>query len=199
MPCSLASDYSICIRSSQEEDGLHWELLPLSCWEGPNLGIGAIALHALSNNGAKEDGGIDAVACYTLSCKWSCFSVVTVDPQRAGVDGSLWPIHVQASVKEGNKSGITGELVCILACVMAQLAASKITRLSEKGRGERNRLLITLPLSKEEGCQELHLSNLVDDYISVRQLFASMNHQQYSKAELVDMVDCKGQALGSPM
>jgi hypothetical protein len=57
MLCSLALDYSIHIRLLGENDKLRWELLPLSRWEGPNLGVGAIALHALSNNGAKEEGG----------------------------------------------------------------------------------------------------------------------------------------------
>jgi hypothetical protein len=57
MPCSLASDYSIRIRSSQKKEKLRWELLPLSRWEGPKLGIGAIALRALSKDGAKEEGG----------------------------------------------------------------------------------------------------------------------------------------------
>jgi hypothetical protein len=55
MLCFLASDYSICIQSAQEKDKLQWELLPLSRWEGPNLGAGTIALHALSDDGAKEE------------------------------------------------------------------------------------------------------------------------------------------------
>jgi hypothetical protein len=57
MLCSLASDYSIRIRLSWEKDKLRWELLPLSRCEGPNLGIGAIALRALSDDGAEEEGG----------------------------------------------------------------------------------------------------------------------------------------------
>jgi hypothetical protein len=57
MLCSLASDYSICIQSLQEKDELRWELLPLSRWEGPNLGAGTIALRALSDDGAEEEGG----------------------------------------------------------------------------------------------------------------------------------------------
>ncbi len=57
MLCSLASDYSICIQSSREKDELQWELLTLSRWEGPNLGVGAIALRALSDDGAEEKGG----------------------------------------------------------------------------------------------------------------------------------------------
>ncbi len=40
---------------------------------------------------------------------------MTVDPQRAHIDGLSWPIHVKASIKEGNKRGVSGELVCILA------------------------------------------------------------------------------------
>ncbi len=54
---SLALDYSIHIRSSREKDELRWGLLPLSRWEGPNLGIGPIALRALSDDGAVEEGG----------------------------------------------------------------------------------------------------------------------------------------------
>jgi hypothetical protein len=57
MLCSLASDYSICIRLSREKDELWWELLLLSRREGPNLGISAIALRALSDDGAEEEGG----------------------------------------------------------------------------------------------------------------------------------------------
>ncbi len=56
MLCSLALDYSICIWSLREKDKLRWELLPLCHWEGPNLGIGAIVLNALSENDAKEEG-----------------------------------------------------------------------------------------------------------------------------------------------
>jgi 8-oxo-dGTP pyrophosphatase MutT (NUDIX family) len=197
MSCSLASDYSIRIRSSRGEDELRWELLPLSRWEGPNLGVGAIALRALSDDGNEEEGGVDAAVCCTLSCKWSRSSVATVDPQRAGVDGSSWPIHVKASVKEGNERGVSVELVCILARVMAQSAASEIARLSEEGRGGGTRLLVMLPLSEGEGCQELHLSDLVDDDVGVRRLFASMNDPGYSEAELVDMVDREGRVLGS--
>ncbi len=57
MLCSLALDYSIHIRLLREKDKLQWGLLPLSRWEGSNLGVGTIALHALSDNGAKEEGG----------------------------------------------------------------------------------------------------------------------------------------------
>jgi hypothetical protein len=57
MLCSLALDYSICILLLREKDKLRWELLPLSCWEGPNLGISTVALRALSNNGVEEEGG----------------------------------------------------------------------------------------------------------------------------------------------
>jgi hypothetical protein len=57
MLCPLASDYFIRIRSSWEKDELRWELLPLSRWEGPNLGVGTIALRALSDDGAKEEVG----------------------------------------------------------------------------------------------------------------------------------------------
>ncbi len=57
MSCSLASDYSICTRSLQEKDELWWELLPLNHWEGPNLSISTIALRALSDDGAEEEGG----------------------------------------------------------------------------------------------------------------------------------------------
>jgi hypothetical protein len=124
MLCSLALDYSICIHLLWEKDKLRWELLPFSRWEGPNLGIGAIALHAgalraLSDDGAKEEGGIHAAVCCTLSCKWSCSSIGTVHPQRTCIDGSSWSIHLKASVKEGNESSVSGELLCILACVMA--------------------------------------------------------------------------------
>ncbi len=75
---------------------------------------------------------------------------------------------MKASVKEGNESGMSGELVCILARVMVQLAASEIARLSEEGRGGGTLLLITLPLSEGEGCQDMHLSDLVDDNVSVQ-------------------------------
>ena len=74
---------------------------------------------------------------------------------------------MKASVKEGNKSGVSGELVCILARVMAQSAASEIARLSKEGRGGGTHLLVTLPLSEGEGCQELHLSDLVNDDVGV--------------------------------
>jgi hypothetical protein len=57
MLCLLALDYFICIQSLQEKDKLRWELLPLSRWEGPNLGINAIALHTLSDDGGKEEVG----------------------------------------------------------------------------------------------------------------------------------------------
>ncbi len=67
--------------------------------------------------------------------------------------------------------------------MMAQSAASEIARLSEEGRGGGTRLLVTLPLSEGEGCQELHLSDLVDDDVGVRRLFASMNDPQYPEAE----------------
>jgi hypothetical protein len=43
----------------------------------------------------------------------------------------------------------------------------------------------------------LHLSDLVDDDVGVRRLFASMNDPRYSEAELVDMVDREGRVLGS--
>jgi hypothetical protein len=36
---------------------MRWELLPLSRWEGRNLGIGAIVLRALSDDGAEEKVG----------------------------------------------------------------------------------------------------------------------------------------------
>jgi hypothetical protein len=57
MLCSRALDYSIRIRSLREKDKLRFELLPLSHWEGPNLGISAIALRTLSDDGAKEEVG----------------------------------------------------------------------------------------------------------------------------------------------
>ncbi len=57
MLCLLALDYFIRIRSSREKDELRWELLPLSRWEGPNLGVGAIALRPLSDDGAEEEVG----------------------------------------------------------------------------------------------------------------------------------------------
>jgi hypothetical protein len=122
MSFSLALDYSICIRLLQEKDKLWWEQLPLSRWEGPNLGIGTIALRALSDDGAKEEGGIHAAVCYTLSCKCSHSSIGTVDLQHTHIERSSWPIHVKASVKKGNKRGMSGESVCILARVMTQLA-----------------------------------------------------------------------------
>ncbi len=50
---------------------------------------------------------------------------------------------MKASVKEGDERGVSGELVCILARVMAQSAASEVTRLSEEGRGGGTRLLVT--------------------------------------------------------
>ncbi len=149
MSCSLALDYSICIRLLQEKDKLWWELLPLSHWEGPNLGVGTIALRALSDDGAKEEGGIHAAVCCTLSCKCSHSSIGTVDPQHACIEGSSWPIHVKASVKEGNKRGMSGESVCILARVMAQSAASEIVRLSKEGRGGGTHLLVMLPIGKD--------------------------------------------------
>jgi hypothetical protein len=92
----------------------------------------------------------------------------TVDTQFACIGSLSWPIHVKASVKKGDKSGVSGELVCILAQVMAQLAALEIVRLSKEGRGGGACLLVTLPLSEGEGCQELHLSDLVDDNVSVQ-------------------------------
>jgi hypothetical protein len=122
MLCSLALNYSIRIRPLREKDELRWELLPLSRWEGPNLGVGAIALRALSDDGAEEEGGfmLRSAVCCTLRYKWSRFSITTVDPQRACIDGSSWPIHVKASVNEGDESvGVSGELVIILARVMA--------------------------------------------------------------------------------
>ncbi len=57
MLCPLALDYFIRIRSLQEKDKMRWELLPLSRWEGRNLGIGAIVLRALSDDGAEEKVG----------------------------------------------------------------------------------------------------------------------------------------------
>ncbi len=73
---------------------------------------------------------------------------------------------MKASVKEGGESGMSRELVCILARVMAQSAASDIARLSKEGRGGGTQLLVTLPLLEGEGCQELHLSNLVNDDVN---------------------------------
>ncbi len=92
---------------------------------------------------------------------------------------------------------MSGDLVFILAQVMAQSAASEIVRLSKEGRGGGTRLHVTLPLLDGEGCKELHLSNLIDNDVGVRRLFASMIDPRYSKAELVDMVDHKGRVLGS--
>jgi hypothetical protein len=139
MSCSLASDYSIRIQSSspREEDELRWELLPLSRREGRNLGVGTIALRALSDDGAEENDAIDDVAC-ALSCKWSrsYVSSTIIDPRSAArIDGSSWSIHIRASVEGCDESGVPRELVCILARVMAQSAASEIARLSEEGRG----------------------------------------------------------------
>jgi hypothetical protein len=92
-----------------------------------------------------------------------------------------WLIHVKASVKEGNKNGMPGELVCILAQVMAQSAALEIARLSKEGRGGGTCLLVTLTLSEGEGCQKLHLSDLVDDVVGVQRLFALMKDPRYSR------------------
>jgi hypothetical protein len=61
------------------------------------------------------------------------------------------------------------------------LSDNAIARLSEEGRGGGNRLLVTLPLLEGGGCQELHLSDLVDDDVGVRLLFASMNDPRYSR------------------
>ena len=204
MSSSLASEYSIRIQSSSPrgEDELRWELLPLSRWGGRNLGVGTIALRALSDDGAEENDEIDDVAC-ALSCKWSrsYVSSTIIDPQCAArIDGSSWSIHMRASVEGCDESGVPRELVCILSRVMVQSAASEIARLSEEGRGGGGtRLLVTLPLLEGEGCQKLHLSDLVDnDNIGVRQLFASMNNDaRYSESELVDMVDREGRILGS--
>jgi hypothetical protein len=83
--------------------------------------------------------------------------------------------------------------------MMAQLAASKIAWLSKEGRGGGTCLLVMLPLSEGEGCQELHLSNLVNDNVGVQRLFALMIDPQYSKAESIDMLDCEGRVLGSSL
>ena len=227
---SLASDYSIRIRSPPPRvvDELRWELLPLGRRGGRNPGVGTAALRALSDgddgDGAAGENGEsdypDAVAC-ALSCEWSrsrdVRSTAIVDPGRRapriiGDDGAPWSVRIRASAGGCDDGGVVvvpRELVCILARVMAQSAASEISsRLSEEGRGEgggtTTRLLVTLPLlGGGEGCQELHLSDLVDtdNGMGVRRLFAQIDDDddasRYSESELVDMVDREGRIMGS--
>ncbi len=47
-------------------------------------------------------------------------------------------------------------------------AASEIARLSKEGREGGTRLLVMLPLLEEEGCQELHLSDLINDDVGMQ-------------------------------
>ena len=176
---------------------MRWELLPLGRRGGRNPGVGTAALRALSDGddgdgAAGENGELDdpdAVAC-ALSCEWSrsrdVRSTAIDDPgrraPRIGDGGAPWSVRVRASVGGCDGGGVVvvpRELVCILARVMAQSAASEISsRLSEEGRGgggTTTRLLVTLPLlGGGEGCQELHLSDLVDtdNGMGVRRLFA---------------------------
>ena len=177
---SLASDYAIKIQPSKNDDMLNWELYPLSNWKDDEIGEGTLALRALDDCATKQESTANAVC--KLNCKWE---------QSTSSDNS-WLINV-ASVDE--QEIIPIELQCVLGRIMVQSAASYIANHCNTIAV----LQITLPLLEGEGCQKILLSDLTstsEDCNGVRQLFSSLN-TEYSKAELVDMVDNDGNVLGS--
>jgi len=177
---SLASDYAIKIYPSKDDDVLNWELYPLSNWKNDNIGEGTLALRALDDCATKQSIRTPDVAC-TLSCKW----------EQSTSSDNTWLINV-ALVDE--QDIIPMELQCVLGRVMVQSAASHIANQCSTAAV----LQITLPLLEGEGCQKVLLSDLTstEDCKGVRQLFSSLN-TDYSKAEIVDMVDNEGTVLGS--
>jgi len=175
---SLASDYAIKIHPSKNV--LTWELYPLSNWDDEDIGKGTLALRALDDCATKQKGSTADVLC-KLSCKW-----------EQSTSSDIWSIRV-AAVDE--QEIIPIELQCVLSRVMVQSAASYIANHCNTTAV----LQITLPLLEGQGCQKILLSDLTstsEDCKGVRHLFSSLN-TEYSKAEIVDMVDNDGNVLGS--
>lgn len=191
---SLASDYLIRVTcdhsSSLENDNIQWELYPLS------LDTNAATMRALSNADVELDDS-DTPIC-TLNCCWSHEQ-----------DYELWPIEIIVKVDQMNEKkygDVARELLCILARIIIQSAASEIisrsTNDGRRGVSGRTPLFITLPLIEGEGCQKFHLSDFIfgGNESGVRRLFASMEDAattHYSEMELVDMVNQHGNVLGS--
>ena len=179
---SLASDYAIKIHPSKNDDDvLNWELYHLSNWKDDNIGEGTLALRALDDCATNQESTADAVC--TLSCQW----------EQSTSSDNTWLINV-ASVDEQQDDIVPIEMQCVLGRVMVQSAASHIANQCNTAAV----LQITLPLLEGEGCQKMLLSDLTstEDCKGVRQLFSSLN-TDYSKAEIVDMVDNEGTVLGS--
>ena len=176
---SLASDYVVKINPSKNDDDvLNWELYPLSNWDDDSIGEGTLALRALDDCATKQESTAD-VLC-KLSCKW-----------EQSTTSDTWLINTEVDEQDI----IPMELQCVLGRVMVQSAASYIANHCSTAAV----LQITLPLLEGEGCQKILLSDLSstsEDCIGVRQLFSSLN-TEYSKAEIVDMVDNEGVVLGS--
>lgn len=180
MASSLASDYAIRIcPSSHNADGkcgeLKWEMYPLRHWEQQNQGEGTLAMRALADC-TKLDDGADEIC--TLSCQWT----------RSEKD-DIWSIAVAA---DGKDDIVPRELVCLLSRVMVQSAASQIASTSTD---EETLLRITLPLVEGKGCQQL-LYRADDPTTNAATLFTPLN-SQYAKMEIVDMVNQRGEVLGS--
>lgn len=200
---SLALDYAIKIHPSKNDDEvLNWELYPLSNWDDDDIGEGTLALRALDDCATKQESTADVVC--KLSCKW----------KQSTSSDNTWLINV-AAVDE-QEDIIPIELQCVLSRVMVQSAVSQIAKHCSTAAV----LQITLPLLEGEGCKKVLLSDLPiwscicgssnrpsyqsnnrwlvssEDCKGVRQLFSSLN-SEYSKAEIVDMVDNEGTVLGS--
>jgi len=145
-------------------------------------------MRALSNADVELDD-TDTPIC-TLNCCWSHEQ-----------DYELWPIEIIVKVDQMNEKkygDVARELLCILARIMIQSAASEIisrsTNDGRRGVSGRTPLFTTLPLIEGEGCQKFHLSDFIfgGNDSGVRRLFASMEDaatKLYSEMELVDMVN----------
>ena len=162
-----------------------------------SLDTNAATTRAISSNFDVELDASDTPIC-TLNCCWSHEQ-----------DYELWPIEIIVKVDQMNEKkygDVARELLCILARIMIQSAASEIisrsTNDGRRGVSGRTPLFTTLPLIEGEGCQKFHLSDFIfgGNDSGVRRLFASMEDAattHNSEMELVDMVNQHGNVLGS--